>query len=111
MSFVKEVALTARDWSADEALRVGFVSAVYDTKAAALDKALELGKVIATKSPVAVQGTKEVINYSRDHQISDGESLVLLSVPRVSLIDSSQVSTTLEFGTPVWYKRKTQKTL
>lgn len=73
MSFVKEVALTARDWSAEEALKHGFVSAVYESRAAALEKALELGKLIATKSPIAVQGTKAVINYSRDHQISDGE--------------------------------------
>ncbi len=74
MSFVKEVALTARDWSADEALRVGFVSSVHDTKAAALERAMELAKLIATKSPVAVQGTKEVINFSRDHTITDGKS-------------------------------------
>ena len=73
MSFVKDVALTARDWSAQEALQVGFVSGVYDTKSAALERALELGRLIATKSPVAVQGTKEVINFSRDHTIADGE--------------------------------------
>lgn len=74
MSFVKEVALTARDWSADEALQNGFVSGVYESKAATLDKALGIGKLIATKSPIAVQGTKEVINYSRDHQITDGKA-------------------------------------
>lgn len=74
MSFIKEVALTARDFSADEALQHGFVSGVYDSKATALEKALETAKLIATKSPVAVQGTKEVINYSRDHQITDGKS-------------------------------------
>ena len=73
MSFVKDVSLTARGWSAEEALKVGFVSGVYESKAAALERALELGKLIATKSPVAVQGTKEVINYSRDHTIADGE--------------------------------------
>lgn len=73
MSFVKDVALSARDWDADEALRVGFVSGVFDTKAQALERAHELGRLIATKSPVAVQGTKEVINFSRDHSIEDGE--------------------------------------
>lgn len=75
MSFVKDVALTARDWYADEALRVGYVSGVYETKAAALERAHELGRLIATKSPVAVQGTKEVINFSRDHSIEDGIAL------------------------------------
>ena len=72
MSFVKDVALTARDFSADEALQAGLVSGVYDSKQATLEAALEKAKLIATKSPVAVQGTKEVINFSRDHQILDG---------------------------------------
>lgn len=73
MSWVKEVCLTARDFYADEALRVGFVSAVYESKAAALEKAIEMGKLLATKSPVAVQSTKEVINFSRDHSVADGK--------------------------------------
>ena len=76
MSFVKDVALTARDWSAQEALQVGYVSGVYETKKAALERALELGKLIASKSPVAVQGTKEVLNFSRDHTIDDGKLLL-----------------------------------
>lgn len=32
-----------------------------------MDAALELAQVIAEKSPVAVQGTKINLNYSRDH--------------------------------------------
>ena len=44
----------------------------YDSKAAALERALELGKLLASKSPVAVQGTKEVLNFSRDHTVADG---------------------------------------
>jgi len=59
--------------SAEEALRVGFVSGVYDNKQEALARALELGKLIASKSPVAVQGTKEVLNFSRDHNVADGK--------------------------------------
>ena len=73
MSFVKDVSLTARDWSAQEALQVGYVSGVYENKAAALERALELAKLMATKSPVAVQGTKEVINFSREHPVAEGE--------------------------------------
>lgn len=72
MSFVKDVALTARDFSAQEALQVGFVSGVYEDKNAAKGRALELATLISKKSPVAVQGTKEVINFSRDHTIADG---------------------------------------
>lgn len=73
MTFIKDVALTARVFTAQEALTVGIVSAVYDTKAEALAKAVEKAKLIASKSPVAVMGTKEVLNYSRDHSVQDGE--------------------------------------
>lgn len=73
MSFIKEVCLTAREFSADEALRVGFVSGVYGTKSDAVANALETAKSIAAKSPVAVQTTKDVINFSRDHSVADGK--------------------------------------
>ena len=73
MSFIKDVALTARDFGAQEALQVGFVSAVYDDKKSAREKAIELAKLMSSKSPVAVQSTKAVINYSRDHTVEDGE--------------------------------------
>lgn len=72
MSWAKDVCMTAREFTAEEALRVGFVSTVCESKAKALEKALEMGKVLASKSPVAVQGTKEVLNYSRDHTVADG---------------------------------------
>ncbi|KAL2259075.1 hypothetical protein VTK26DRAFT_7377 [Humicola hyalothermophila] len=70
-SWVRDVCLTARDFGAAEALQVGFVSAVHDSKAAALAAAVKLAAFIATKSPVAVQGTKELLNHSRDHTVAD----------------------------------------
>ncbi|EED12188.1 enoyl-CoA hydratase/isomerase family protein [Talaromyces stipitatus ATCC 10500] len=70
--WVKEVALTARVFGADEALKVGFVSGVYETKKETVEMAVELAGLMAQKSPVAVQGTKELLNYSRDHSVKDG---------------------------------------
>ena len=70
--WVKEVAMTARIFGAEEALRVGFVNAVYESKAKAVDAALEMATLMASKSPVAVQGTKELLNWSRDHNVQDG---------------------------------------
>lgn len=87
MSWAKEVALTARDFSADEALRVGFVSGVYDSKAAALDRAYDLGRLLASKSPVAVQGTKELLNYSRDHTVAEGMYMKMDRILRVMCYD------------------------
>ena len=49
------------------------MSGVFETKKEALEKALEKAELIGSKSPVAVMGTKEVINFSRDHSVQDGE--------------------------------------
>jgi delta(3,5)-delta(2,4)-dienoyl-CoA isomerase len=70
-SWVKEVCLSARIFSGEEAYRVGFVSHVLNTKAEALAKGMEIAKLLATKSPVAVQSTKELLNHARDNKIAD----------------------------------------
>lgn len=72
-SWVKEVALTARIFGAEEAYQVGFVSQVHDTKAKAIEAGLKLAELLATKSPIAVQGTKELLNHARDHSIADSK--------------------------------------
>lgn len=70
-SWVKEVCLSARFFGAAEALSVGFVSQVHESKAEALNAGLKLATLIASKSPVAVQGTKEILNHARDHTVED----------------------------------------
>ncbi|PYH81289.1 enoyl-CoA hydratase/isomerase family protein [Aspergillus uvarum CBS 121591] len=70
--WVKEVSLTAREFGAAEALRVGFVTHVFKDKEAAVQGALALASRMAGKSPVAVQGTKEFLNWSRDRRVEDG---------------------------------------
>ena len=39
--------------------------------------ALDMAALIASKSPVAVQGTKENLLYSRDHSVTDGLNYVV----------------------------------
>lgn len=73
-SWVKDVCLTAREFGSEEALRVGFVSNVFEDKAQGMEGALGICKLIAEKSPVAVFGTKEILNFSRDRSIEDGRS-------------------------------------
>lgn len=72
IGWVKEVAYTARIFEPQEALHQGFVSQVHRTKDDAVKAALELAGLIATKSPIGVQGTKELLNYSRDHTVAEG---------------------------------------
>ncbi|KAH6715844.1 ClpP/crotonase-like domain-containing protein [Leptodontidium sp. 2 PMI_412] len=71
LSWAKEVCITARGFRAEEALQMGFVSKVEDTKAEALTQGLITGELIASKSPIATQGTKEILNYSLDHSFND----------------------------------------
>jgi enoyl-CoA hydratase/carnithine racemase len=76
-SWVKEVCLTARTFGAQEAKEVGFVYQIASTKEDALKKGLDMAELIAGKSPVAVQGTKEILNYSREHNVADGKDPLL----------------------------------
>ncbi|KAH8700074.1 ClpP/crotonase-like domain-containing protein [Phaeosphaeriaceae sp. PMI808] len=73
-SWVKEIALSARIFGSEEALTHGLVSRVCKDKKTAVQEGMELAVMIASKSPVAVLGTKEIINYSRDRPIADGLS-------------------------------------
>ncbi|KAF3936948.1 hypothetical protein ABW19_dt0207842 [Dactylella cylindrospora] len=72
MSWVKDICYTARIFGAEEALKNGLVSAVYKDKKEALEGAVKLAELIASKSPVAVQSSKEILNYSVDHAVEDG---------------------------------------
>ncbi|KGO73700.1 Crotonase, core [Penicillium italicum] len=94
--WVKEVALTAREFGAEEALRVGFVNAVYDNRDATIAAAFKLASQIASKSPVAVQGTKEILNFSRDHSVQDG--LRYTSVWNGAALQTQDVSAALLSG-------------
>jgi delta(3,5)-delta(2,4)-dienoyl-CoA isomerase len=96
MSWIKEVSLTAREFNADEALRVGLVSGVFETREVALEKAFGLAKVMAEKSPVAVQATKEILNFSRDHSVKDGLNYV--AAYNMSMVLSDDVKDSILAG-------------
>lgn len=71
-SLVNELAFTARVMRASEALSCGLVSRVLPDKQTLLEVALEVAAAIAARSPVAVQGTKLNLVYSRDRPVSEG---------------------------------------
>lgn len=71
-SLVRELCLTARKFDSAEAEKAGMVSKVYSDRESCLNAAIEMAENIAQKSPVAVQATKECLNYSRDHSVDDG---------------------------------------
>ena len=70
-SKMREMAYTGRRMLADEAKDSGLVGEIYETQDEMLDAVHELAAEIASKSPVAIYGLKAVMNYSRDHNVSD----------------------------------------
>ncbi|RJF88091.1 crotonase/enoyl-CoA hydratase family protein [Oleomonas cavernae] len=68
---VRELAYTGRRLSARQALAFGLVNEVFETHDALVDGVLAIAAEIAGHSPLAVAGTKEMLNYARDHSVSD----------------------------------------
>ena len=70
-SKMREMAYTGRRMYAEEAKESGLVSDTFESNEKLLEAANNLAKEIATKSPIAIHGLKAVMNYSRDHSVSD----------------------------------------
>ena len=68
----KELAYTGRAFGPDEAMAWGFVNAVHEDREATIAAAMEIAAIIASKSPLALAGTKRAINYGLDHSLADG---------------------------------------
>jgi enoyl-CoA hydratase len=72
----REYAYTGRRMSAPRAVEVGLVNQLFDTHEDLVAGVLEIAAEIATQSPLAVWGTKEMINYGRDHTVADGLNFI-----------------------------------
>ena len=71
LGVVKELAYTGRRLSAQRAQGYGLVNEVFNTPEAMLAAALQCAQEIASKPPVAIWGTKQAVNYARDHSVED----------------------------------------
>ena len=69
---VRELAYTGRRLPAAEARDSGLVNQVYKDHDALVEGVLGTAAEIAARSPLAVWGSKEMLNYARDHTIADG---------------------------------------
>lgn len=67
----RELAYSSRNLGAEEALACGFVNKVYETQEEMLVAVRALATDIARHSPMAVHGTKKMLNFSRDHSVQD----------------------------------------
>jgi enoyl-CoA hydratase len=69
---VRELAYTGRNMDAEEARELGFVNRVYEDRETMMREVMAIAQSIATKSPLAVRGSKEILLYSRDHSVTEG---------------------------------------
>jgi enoyl-CoA hydratase len=75
--FAREMAYTAGNYPALKAEKMGLVSDVYADKDALMAAAQQLAREIAANAPLAIQCTKEVLNFSRYTSVSEGMALAV----------------------------------
>ncbi|KAI4386362.1 hypothetical protein MLD38_004298 [Melastoma candidum] len=67
-----EMAITGRRVGAEEAKAMGLVSRVFDSREELIQSVNKIAEEIASKSPLAVTGTKAVLVKSRDTSVDQG---------------------------------------
>jgi len=67
-----ELAYTGRRMPAAQAKAVGLVNEVYADHATMIEAVMSTAREIASKSPLAVWGTKRTMQYAREHSTADG---------------------------------------
>lgn len=86
---VKELAYTGRRMSAEEAKSLGFINAIFPDQDALLAGVMEIAAQIASKAPLAIYGSKRIINYSRDHSTAD--ALDYIGIWNASMLQNAEI--------------------
>jgi len=71
-AWARELCFTGRDFTAEEALDMGLVTHVYDTREALYEAAGEMAGEIAGNSPLAVMGVKDTMRFTRENGVQAG---------------------------------------
>lgn len=70
--YTRELALTGRDIRADEAMRIGLVNQIFETKEECLEYAKSVALEIGANSPIVIEGIKDVLRYCQNKPLEDG---------------------------------------
>ena len=68
----RELAYTGRRMSGKEAQAVGLINRCFADVTQMMNEVQGLAEMIAQKSPLSIRGTKQTLNYSRDHSVVEG---------------------------------------
>jgi enoyl-CoA hydratase len=94
IGIVKELAYTSRNFGAAEAQQLGFVNQVFDDQESMLDAVMKIAQQIAMNSPLAVSGTKTMINYAVEHTVA--ESLNYMATWQAGMFQMEDVFKAME---------------
>jgi enoyl-CoA hydratase/carnithine racemase len=72
----RELAYTAREFDGNEAHAMRLVNRVFPDRDSLMSYVMDMAKTIAGKSPLAIRGIKDTLNYSRDHSVAEGLAYV-----------------------------------
>jgi enoyl-CoA hydratase len=72
----RELAFTGRNVPGVEAQAIGLVNRTFDSQETMMTGVRDIASTIAGKSPLAIRGTKEMLNYGRDHSVAEGLNYV-----------------------------------
>ena len=86
---VKELAYTGRKMSAKEAKALGLVNEIYQDHEAMLLGVMKIAQKIAQKAPLAIYGSKRIINYARDHSTAD--TLDYIGIWNASMLQQDEI--------------------
>ena len=75
---VRELAYTGRRFLAEEAMKHGMVNKVFENQEEMMESVMEIANEIASKGPLAIAGTKESLNYGRDHSTEESLNHIAL---------------------------------
>ena len=90
----RELAYTGRKFDAAEAKEMGLVNRVFDTRDALYAGVHAMASTIASKSPLSIRGTKEMITYARDHSVAD--SLNYIATWNAAMLMSSDLGEAMQ---------------
>jgi enoyl-CoA hydratase len=75
--YAREIAFTVAFYNAQQVEKMGLVNHVYADQAALYEAAREMARQITENAPLAIECTKEVLNFSRGTSVSEGMSLAI----------------------------------